>query len=45
MSTLRHFKNISANKMKDLKTKWMKRKSFSKMQWGLECTMIGEIVE
>ena len=35
VSTLRCFKPISDAKMSILKTKWMKKQTFNKMQWGV----------
>ena len=35
VSTLRCFKNVSDPKMNELKTRWLKKQTFNKMQWGV----------
>ena len=35
VSNLRRFKSVSDAKLMDLKTKWMKKHTLNKMQWGV----------
>ena len=35
VSTMRAFKTVSDQKMRQLKTKWMKKRTFNKMLWGV----------
>ena len=35
VSTVRCFKNVTDTKLRDLKTRWMKKRTFNKMKWGV----------